>query len=123
MSVAGERDLLEQLGGALDGITPPEPPVGAAVRKGKIIQAGRSLGIVTGLAVLAGLGMGTPGLLHQSAAQAMSPVTPTVLVDHACPGAPGGTAERAGRAGLAAIRVGEIPGTQGRARPCAWLEP
>ena len=58
MSIVDERDLRQQLDRILDAIMPPDAPVKAAARKGKLIQAGRSLGVVAGLAVVAGIGDG-----------------------------------------------------------------
>jgi hypothetical protein len=104
MGIVDERDLRQQLDRVLDAIMPPDAPVKAAVRKGKLIQAARSLGIVAGLAVVAGIGVGMPGLLNQPARE-VSHARPTVMVEQRC-----GTGEERPAADLA---------TGG----CAWLKP
>ena len=128
MSIADEQDLRQQLGGVLDAIVPPEAPVSAAARKGKLIQAGRSLGIVAGLAVVAGIGVGTPSLLNQ-AAREVSHAKPTVMVEQVCTTVPHGAA---GRPDLVAVRAGqppaaqspgELPAAELAAGGCAWLKP
>lgn len=128
MTIADEQDLRQQLGGVLDAITPPEAPVGAAARKGKLIQAGRSLGIVAGLAVVAGIGVGTPSLLNQ-AAREVSHARPTVMVQQICATGPH---RAAGRADLVAVRgaqppaaesPGGLPAAELVAGGCAWLKP
>ncbi len=123
MSIPDERDLRQQLGSVLDAFTPPDPPVGVTVRKGKLILAGRSIGIVAGLAVAAGIGVGMPGLLHQPASQAVSRVRPTVMVEQVCPGAPGYAAGRPGQPVLTTVRIGELPAAELAAGGCAWLKP
>jgi hypothetical protein len=132
MSIVDERDLRQQLGGALDAITPPEAPVRAAARKGKLIQAGRSLGIVAGLAVVAGLGVGTPCLLNR-AAREVSHARPTVMVEQNCTTVPRGVRGAAERPGLVAVRAeqpsvaksppGGLPAAELAAGGCAWLKP
>jgi hypothetical protein len=132
MSIVDEQDLRQQLGGVLDAITPPEPPVSSAARKGKLIQAGRSLGIVAGLAVVAGIGVGTPSLLHQ-AAQEVSNARPTVMVRQICTNAPLGVRRAAGRPALVVVRAtappaaessaGGLPAAELAAGDCAWLKP
>jgi hypothetical protein len=123
MGVADERDLSRQLGSVLDAVTPSEPPLRSTVRKGKIIQAGRSIGIVTGLAVVAGIGVGTPGLLREQVGQAVSPARPTVVVERVCPGMRQGVSERISQPELLATHVGELPGLKLAAGSCAWLKP
>lgn len=128
MSIADEQDLRQQLGGVLDAITPPEAPVTAAARKGKLIQAGRSLGIVAGLAVVAGIGVGTPSLLNQTASE-VSHARPTVMVEQICTTEPHGAARRPA---LVALRADQPPATESpgglpaaelAAGGCAWLKP
>ena len=104
MSIVDERDLRQQLEGVLDAIMPPDAPVRAAARQGKFIQAGRSLGIVAGLAVLAGIGVGIPSLLNHPARE-VSRARPTVMVERTC-GAVGGR-----------------PSAELAAGGCAWLKP
>jgi hypothetical protein len=131
MSIVDERDLREQLAGALETVVPPDAPVRAAARQGKLIQAGRSLGIVTGLAVVAGLGVGLPGLLNQPASE-VSRARPMVMVVQTCaslahtiPEAAGGQAPGSGRAEpLSAAQVaGGRPAAGLAAGGCAWLKP
>jgi hypothetical protein len=132
MSIADEHDLRRQLGGVLDAIMPPEAPVSAAARKGKLIQAGRSLGIVAGVAVVAGIGVGTPSLLNQ-AAREVSHARSTVMVEQICTTAPHGILGAAGRPELVAVRPkqspavessgGGLPAAELAAGDCAWLKP
>jgi hypothetical protein len=132
MSIVDEQDLRQQLGGVLDAITPPEAPVRATARKGKLIQAGRSLGIVAGLAVVAGIGVGTPSLLNQAASE-VGHARPTVMVEQNCTTVPGAVRGAAGRPGLAAVRAepplaaksppGGRPAAELAAGGCAWLKP
>jgi hypothetical protein len=132
MSIVDEQDLRLQLDGVLDAITPPEAPVSAAARKGKLIQAGRSLGIVAGLAVVAGIGVGMPSLLNQPARE-VSHARPTVMVQETCTTAPRGSqgaavtqrlvAERAARPSAADPATGERPAAAIAAGGCAWLRP
>jgi cell shape-determining protein MreC len=132
MSIVDEQDLRQQLGRVLDAITPPDPPVSAVARRGKFIQAGRSLGIVAGMAVVAGLGLGVPSLLNGSASE-VSPIRSTVMVQQACATVPTGVREAAATPGLAAQRAEPLPSAQSPAggRPaaeiatggCAWLKP
>ena len=131
MSIVDERDLRQQLDGVLDAIMPPDAPVKAAARKGKLIQAGRSLGIVAGLAVVAGIGVGIPRLLNQPARE-VSHARPTVMVEQGC-GTPAhgaravvaGPAPASGRAEpLSAARAaGGRPTAELAAGGCAWLKP
>jgi hypothetical protein len=132
MSIVDEQDLRVQLDAVLDAITPPEAPVSAAARKGKLIQAGRSLGIVAGIAVVAGVGVGIPGLLNQPA-QEVSHARPTVMVEQACASAPR-SAEGAAIAPYLATERAETraatdPPAGGRPTAaitvggCAWLKP
>ncbi len=131
MSIVDEQDLRGQLAAVLDAISPPEAPVSAAARKGKVIQAGRSLGIVTGLAIVVGIGVGIPGLLNRPAVE-VSRARPTVLVQQACTTVPRGTQATAITPELAAERAeprsADAPG-RGRPAPtitaggCAWLKP
>jgi len=132
MSIVDEQDLRLQLDGALDAITPPEAPVSAAARKGKLIQAGRSLGIVAGLAVVVGIIVGIPGLLNQPARE-VSHARPTVMVQKTCTTAPrgaGGAAvapgpvsERAEPNSAADSPRGGRPTAAIAAGGCAWLKP
>jgi DNA-directed RNA polymerase specialized sigma24 family protein len=110
------------LGTVFDAVTPSEPPVTSTVRKGKIIQAGRSIGIVTGLAVVAGIGVGTPGLLRDSVGQAVPPARPTVVIERICPNPRDGVSERTSQPELVTVRVGELPGAELAAGSCAWLK-
>lgn len=89
MSIVDEQGLRQQLAGVLDAITPSDAPVKAAARKGKLIQAGRSLGIVAGLAVVTGLAVSTPSLLDQPARE-VSHAKPTVMVQRTCTTMPRG---------------------------------
>ena len=131
MSIVDERDLRQQLGGVLDAIMPPEAPVTAAARRGKLIQAGRSLGIVAGLAVIAGLGVSMPSLLNQPARD-VSHAKPTVMVEQTCATAPRGVRQAAESPAPLAGRAGQPSAAQAtRGRPaaglaaggCAWLKP
>jgi hypothetical protein len=132
MSIVDEQDLRLQLDGVLDAICPPEAPVRAAARKGKLIQAGRSLGVVAGLAVVAGLGVSTPSLLNQPAVE-VSHARPTVMVQQTCTTVSRGVRGAAVTRGLVAeraeARLAADPLTAGRpaaaiaAGGCAWLKP
>jgi hypothetical protein len=120
MGIGDERDLRQQLVAVLDAITPPDAPVSAAVRRGKILQAGRSFGIVAGLAVAAGLIVGAPGLLRHSAGPAGgSPAQPTVMVNSVCTEPPGNVREL----DQPLLDAGDVPGTKFAAEDCAWLRP
>jgi len=85
MSVVDERDLSERLSGVLDAITPSAAPVDATLRSGKLIRAGRNVGITAGLAVAAGLVVAAPGLFRDPAHPGMSPLRPTVVLRQVCP--------------------------------------
>jgi hypothetical protein len=132
MSIVDEHDLRVQLDAVLDAITPPEAPVSAAARKGKAIQAGRSLGIVAGLAIVAGIGVGIPGLLNRPAVE-VSRARPTVMVRQACTTVPHGAQGTAIAPELAAQRAepgsaadsprGGRPAPEIAAGGCAWLKP
>lgn len=132
MSIVDEQDLRQQLGRMLDAITPPEAPVSAAARKGKLIQARRSLGIVAGLAVAAGVGVGIPGLLNQPARE-VSHARPTIVVEQTCTSALNSDRGTAGALGLVAARAGQPsaaewsaggrPAAEIAKRGCAWLKP
>lgn len=131
MSIVDERDLRQQLGGVLGAVMPPEAPVRAAARRGKLIQAGRSVGIVAGLAVVAGVGVGMPGLLNQTAREVLH-ANSTVMVEQTCtavargvrqaPGGPAPVAKRAEPASAAQTEAGR-PAAELAAGGCAWLEP
>ena len=112
MSIVDERDLRQQLDGVLDAIMPPDAPVRAAARQGKLIQAGRSLGIVAGLAVVAGIGVGIPSLLNQPAHE-VSHARPTVMVERTCATLADGVRQ--------AVRG--RPAAELAAGGCAWLKP
>jgi hypothetical protein len=120
MTIVDEQDLRLQISSVLDAITPSEAPVRATIRKGKIIEAWRSLGIVAGLAVVAGIGVGTPGLLHQPVRQT---ARPTVMVQPICPTPRYGVSEPAHPPELAALATGELPAAGLAAGGCAWLVP
>ena len=131
MSIVDERDLRQQLDRVLDAVMPPDAPVKAAARKGKLIQAGRSLGIVAGLAVVAGIGVGIPGLLNHPARE-VSHARPMVMVEQGCGivthgvrEAAGGPAPASGRAEPqpAAQAAGGRPAAGPAAGGCAWLKP
>jgi hypothetical protein len=132
MSIVDEQDLRVQLDAVLDAISPPEAPVSAAARKGKVIQAGRSLGIVTGLAIVAGIGVGIPGLFNRPALE-VSRARPTVMVQQACTTVPRGgqgtaitpelAAERAEPRSSADAPRGGRPAPAIAAGGCAWLKP
>ncbi len=120
MGIVDERDLGRRLGDVLDAITPSPAPVGAAARKGKLIQAGRSIGITVGLAIVAGLVVGVPGLLHHPARPGeVSPARPTVMVKELCPSAPDGAREPV----LIVLGGGGLPAAELVAGRCAWLVP
>jgi len=128
MSIVDERDLRQQLDGVLDAIMPPDAPVKAAARKGKLIQAGRSLGVVAGLAVVAGIGVGIPGLLNQPARE-VSHARPMVMVEQSCGtgvreiiGSPAPVAGRTGPSSAAQAARGR-PASELAAGGCAWLKP
>lgn len=104
MGIVDERDLRQQLDRVLDAIMPPDAPVKAAVRKGKLIQAARSLGIVAGLAVVAGIGVGMPRLLNPPARE-VSHARPTVMVEQRC------------------VTGEERPAADLVTGSCAWLKP
>jgi hypothetical protein len=132
MSIVDEQDLREQLHAVLDAICPPEAPVSAAARKGKAIQAGRSLGIVAGLAIVTGIGVGIPGLLNRPAIE-VSRARPTVMVQQTCTTVPRGVqgtadtpelvAERAGPRSAADSPRGGRPAPAITVGGCAWLKP
>jgi hypothetical protein len=131
MSIVDERDLRQQLDGVLDAIMPPDAPVKAAARKGKLIQAGRSLGVVAGLAVVAGIGVGIPGLLNKPARE-VSHARPMVMVEQSCGTVPDGAREIVGSPAPVTGRTEPLPAAQAAAgRPatelaaggCAWLKP
>ena len=132
MTIVDEQDLRVQLDAVLDAISPPEAPVSAAARKGKVIQAGRSLGIVAGLAIVAGIGVGIPALLNRPALE-VSRARPTVMVQQTCmtvPTAARGTAispelvaERAEPRPAADSPRGGLPAAAIAAGGCAWLKP
>jgi hypothetical protein len=131
VSIVDERDLRQQLDGVLDAIMPPDAPVRATARKGKLIQAGRSLGVVAGLAVVAGIGVGIPGLLNQPAREA-SHARPMVMVEQSCGTVANGVREITGSpapvAGrtepLSAVQAaGGRPAAELAAGGCAWLKP
>jgi hypothetical protein len=132
MSIVDEQDLRVQLHAVLDAICAPEAPVSAAARKGKLIQAGRSLGIVSGLAIVAGFGVGIPGLVNRPAVE-VSHARPTVMVQQTCVSAPSGDQATAATPELAAERAearsaadslrGGRPAAAITAGGCAWLKP
>jgi hypothetical protein len=131
MSIVDERDLRQQLDRILDAIMPPDAPVKAAARKGKLIQAGRSLGVVAGLAVVAGIGVGIPGLLNQPARE-VSHARPMVMVEQSCGTVADGVREIIGSPAPVAGRTEPLSAVQAaRGRPatelaaggCAWLKP
>jgi hypothetical protein len=135
MSIVDERELSERLSGVLDAITPSAPPVGAALRDGKLIRARRNIGITAGLAVAAGFVVAMPALLHQPGRPGATPVRPTVTVRQLCPSTRHGVrgparepelaARRAGgpEAEFVAGRAGELPAAELVAGRCAWLMP
>lgn len=106
MTIVDEQDLRLQISSVLDAITPSEAPVRATIRKGKIIEAWRSLGIVAGLAVVAGIGVGTPGLLHQPVRQT---ARPTVMVQPICPTPRYGVSEPRTRLNWRRWQLGSCP--------------
>jgi hypothetical protein len=63
MSTDHEREIRDRLGGALDTVTPPSPPVDAVVRQGRTIRMRRRAVAAAGLAVVVGLGVALPGLV------------------------------------------------------------
>jgi hypothetical protein len=123
MGVVDEGDLRQQLGSVLDAVTPSDPPVRGTVRRGKILQAGRSIGIVTGLAVVAGIGVGAPGLLRAPVSQPASPARPTVEVERACSETRQGLSQPASQPELVVTPAGQLPAAQLAAGSCAWLKP
>jgi len=132
MTIVDEQDLRVQLDAVLDAISPPEAPVSAAARKGKVIQAGRSLGIVAGLAIVAGIGVGIPSLLNRPALE-VSRARPTVMVRQTCTTVPSAAQGTAATPGAAAARAEPWSAADwprgGRPAPavaeggCAWLKP
>jgi hypothetical protein len=123
MSIVDEQDLSQRLSAVLDAITPSPAPVGAALRNGKFIRAKRNIGITAGLAVVAGLVVAAPGLLHQPAHSGVSPVRPTVMVRHLCPTGPRGVPGPGRQLDLVAGRAGGLPAAELAAGRCAWLRP
>jgi hypothetical protein len=120
MSIGDERELRQQLGTVLDAITPPDAPIRSAVRKGKLLQAGRSFGIVAGLAVAAGLTVSAPGLLRHSAGLGgASPAQPTVMVKSVCAQVPRNVRE----IDQPVLHAEDIPGARFAVEDCAWLKP
>ena len=120
MSIGDEQELRQQLGAVLDAITPPDAPVRSAVRKGKLLQAGRSFGVVAGLAVAAGLTVGAPGLLRHSVGPGgAATLRPTVMVKPLCPPSP----PNVGELDQPMLHAEDIPGTKLAAEGCAWLKP
>lgn len=74
MSTDHEREIRDRLGGALETITPPSPPVDAVVRQGRTIRMRRRAVVAAGLAVVVGLGIALPGLVgHVHAAPPVRP--------------------------------------------------
>ena len=123
MSIVDEQDLSVRLSGVLDAITPPPAPVDAALRDGKLIRAGRNIGITAGLAVAAGFVVAMPGLLHQPGRPGATPVKPTVTVRQMCPSARHGVQAPARQLELVAGRAGGLPAAELVAGRCAWLMP
>ena len=56
MSTDHEREIRDRLGGALDTIAPPSPPVGAVLRQGRAIRVRRRVAVAAGLAAVVGAG-------------------------------------------------------------------
>jgi hypothetical protein len=74
MSTDHEREIRDRLGGALDTIAPPSPPVGAVLRQGRAIRVRRRVAVAAGLAAVVGLGVALPGLAgHVHAAPPVQP--------------------------------------------------
>ncbi len=63
MSTDNEREIRDRLDGALSTITPPGPPVGEVLRRGRTIRLRRRAAVAAGLAAVVGLGAALPGLV------------------------------------------------------------
>ncbi len=83
MSTDHEREIRDRLGGALDTIAPPSPPVGAVLRQGRTIRMRRRVAVAAGLAVVVGLGVALPGLVGH--VHAAPPVQPSYRVTENLP--------------------------------------
>ena len=81
MSVDDERDLRRQLGGVLEAVTPSPAPVAATVRRGRLLRVRRRAAVAAGLAVVAGVAVGVPGLLRLASHEPQSAGKPKVTVD------------------------------------------
>jgi hypothetical protein len=67
MSSTSEQELRDRLGGALDTIVPPAPPVTAVIRSGRAIKLRRRASAVAGLAAIVALAVTLPGVIGRAA--------------------------------------------------------
>jgi hypothetical protein len=90
MSTDEERELRRRLGSVLEAVAPPPAPVAATLRRGRFIRARRHVAVAAGLAVMAGVAVGVPGLLRSASREQASAGRPKVAVDQLGPRAAGG---------------------------------
>ncbi|MGO9080681.1 MAG: hypothetical protein ACLQDY_16815, partial [Streptosporangiaceae bacterium] len=90
MSIRDEQELRARLHGALDPVTPPPAPVGAAIRQGRAIRRRRQAAVAIAAAVLTAAAVIIPQLVHLPARQPASPRPPVVKVHPPGRGAPAG---------------------------------
>ncbi len=118
MSSDDERDLRQRLSGALDTITLPPAPVDTVLRKGRVRRTRRRIAAAAGLAVVVGIGVAVPALVHLAVHEApVSPAkNPTVTVNPVGPGSPRGLIGSGRINGEKWSLVVEKPGTAGAAK-------
>jgi hypothetical protein len=85
MSTDDERELRRRLGGVLEAVAPSPAPVAATVRRGKMIRLRRQVAVAAGLAVMAGVSVGVPGLLRAASHEQASAGRPKVTVNRLGP--------------------------------------
>ena len=85
MSVDDERELRQRLGGVLEAVNPSPAPVGATVRRGRLIRLRRQISVAVGLAVVVGVAVGVPGLLRPVSREPQGAGKPKVTVDQLGP--------------------------------------
>lgn len=90
MSIQGDRELRDRLGGLLNGIEPGPPPVAGTVRRGRGIRMRRWISVAAGVAVLAAGAVVLPGVLAGRTASPMAPLHYKVIVSPIGAGAPSG---------------------------------
>ena len=115
MSSDDERDLRQRLGSALDTITLPPAPVDTVLRKGRARRTRRHIAAAAGLAVVVGIGVAVPALVHQAVHEApVSPAKkPTVTVNPVGPGSPRGLIGSGRINGKKWTVIAQRPGTGG----------